>query len=237
MTDNLNSLPLPTDGRTDVTDYARKNALGNGVSALFTNLESELIFQINRAEIILGCVAWLTNENIINALAKKQTQIVVQKEDFLRPEMFYLPDWKWKIRGMYDRLHFDITRHELPDFAQELSVCGDPEVAPVRCMGNYNRDKAPVHPRMHHKFVLFCKRDFYPDDDYPGMFGDIKPYAVWTGSFNFTHNAGQSLENALIITIPEIVAAYTREYAHVLALSESLDWEADWVEPEYRIGT
>jgi phosphatidylserine/phosphatidylglycerophosphate/cardiolipin synthase-like enzyme len=46
-----------------------------------------------------------------------------------------------------------------------------------------------------------------------------------------------SLENALVIRNPDIVTAYVWEYSHVFALSEPLDWEQDWVAPEYRLGT
>ena len=34
-----------------------------------------------------------------------------------------------------------------------------------------------------------------------------------------------------------IVQAYYQEWGQVFALSEPLDWESEWVEPEYRIGT
>jgi len=65
----------------------------------------------------------------------------------------------------------------------------------------------------------------------------LEPYAVWTGSFNFTKNAGFSLENAVIMRNPKIVNAYLLEWANVEAISEPLDWENDWVAPEWRIGT
>ncbi len=36
---------------------------------------------------------------------------------------------------------------------------------------------------------------------------------------------------------PEIMAAYAREWFQVYAISEPLDWESEWCEPQYRIGT
>lgn len=65
----------------------------------------------------------------------------------------------------------------------------------------------------------------------------ISPYAVWTGSFNITKNAGMSFENALYITDMAIVNAYYQEFSQITALSESLNWFKDWVEPQWRIGT
>jgi phosphatidylserine/phosphatidylglycerophosphate/cardiolipin synthase-like enzyme len=65
----------------------------------------------------------------------------------------------------------------------------------------------------------------------------VQPYAAWTGSFNFTLNAASSLENAVILREPTLVNAYYEEWAQVLAVSEPLDWTADWVEPDWRIGS
>lgn len=46
-----------------------------------------------------------------------------------------------------------------------------------------------------------------------------------------------SFENALYITDMVIVNAYYQEFAQITALSESLNWFKDWVEPQWRIGT
>jgi len=59
----------------------------------------------------------------------------------------------------------------------------------------------------------------------------------WTGSFNFTKNAGYSLENALIVRDKRIVSAYVNEFAQVAAVSEPLDWETSWSNPQHFIGS
>ncbi len=84
---------------------------------------------------------------------------------------------------------------------------------------------------MHNKFLVFARITHEQDRD------TITPYAVWTGSFNFTVNAVASLENALYLTSPEIVGAFFEEFGQIMALSEPLDWESDWMTPEWRIGT
>jgi phosphatidylserine/phosphatidylglycerophosphate/cardiolipin synthase-like enzyme len=63
------------------------------------------------------------------------------------------------------------------------------------------------------------------------------PYEVWTGSFNFTKNATYSFENAIVSRDRNLVAAYFSEFSQLAALSEPLDWEVEWVAPEWRIGT
>jgi phosphatidylserine/phosphatidylglycerophosphate/cardiolipin synthase-like enzyme len=69
------------------------------------------------------------------------------------------------------------------------------------------------------------------------IYNKVCPYAVWTGSYNFTKNAGMSFENALYIEDQPIVDAYMAEYAQIFSLSEPLDWTSEWSVPEYRIGT
>lgn len=52
-----------------------------------------------------------------------------------------------------------------------------------------------------------------------------------------TWNATASLENAVVITAPQIVNAYLDEWRQILAISEPLDWESQWCAPQWRIGT
>jgi hypothetical protein len=65
----------------------------------------------------------------------------------------------------------------------------------------------------------------------------IIPRGVWTGSFNPTANGTRSRENAVLIEGVSIAAAYLKEWFQVYAISEPLDWESEWSEPQYRIGT
>jgi phosphatidylserine/phosphatidylglycerophosphate/cardiolipin synthase-like enzyme len=65
----------------------------------------------------------------------------------------------------------------------------------------------------------------------------IKPYAVWTGSFNFTKTAPLSFENAVVIQDAKIVEAYFKEYAQIAALSEPLDWTVVWIAPQWSFQT
>jgi phosphatidylserine/phosphatidylglycerophosphate/cardiolipin synthase-like enzyme len=86
---------------------------------------------------------------------------------------------------------------------------------------------------MHNKFVLFCNVKEAEGDGFP----EITPYAVWTGSFNFSKNATFSFENAVVLTDQAVVQSYYREWGQILALSEPLNWEDPWCAPEWRIGS
>lgn len=76
----------------------------------------------------------------------------------------------------------------------------------------------------------------YYDPGFGIGFDYIKPYAVWTGSFNFSKTATQSFENALYILEPSIVQAYFSEWSQLTALSEPLNWESVSIFPEWMIG-
>lgn len=198
-------------------------------SVFFRNLTDRLIGFIDEAECVVGCVAWLTNKRILDALARKRgVSIVVQKEDFLRPDLDSLANWKAELNARYKRLS-TVDRRHLGE-AEKLSFCGGNQEEAVRCVGVVSKDRAS--PRCHHKFVVFCKHTQI------GYEIDVVPYAVWTGSFNFTWNAEQSLENAVVLRHPEIVQAYYREFQQILALSEELDWSASsYVNAQWRIGS
>ena len=86
---------------------------------------------------------------------------------------------------------------------------------------------------MHHKFLVRLEYNDRAESasDY------LLPVAVWTGSFNFSKNAGYSFENAVEIHDAVIATAYFEEFARVMSLSEPLEWESAWVYPEWRIGT
>jgi hypothetical protein len=227
---DLNLLNIPGEE----SSYRRAVTQNAGdATVYFDGLADALIGHILQADIVLGCVAWMTHLEILEALQIVHTAIVVQKEDFLRPDGTSNQD----LRAAYGRLHCGIERHLMPGLMRYLSVSADPVIDPVRCCGNHNRNRAATSPRMHHKFLVFAKGG----DLIPGPHGydvfRVEPYAVWTGSFNFTNNGSRSFENALFIQNKQLAEAYYNEFAHVFALSEPLNWEDPWVAPEYRIGT
>lgn len=203
------------------------------ISVYFRQLKANLISHIHEFPFVFGCVAWLTDVEILNAMSTRDCQIVVQKEDFLRPDLDSENEWKSVIRQRYSSLSCPFIRD---DFGATVALCdrgGDPTIDPVRCVGNHNSSKHPSQPRMHNKFLLF---GYAERKDEPPLH-NIYPQAVWTGSFNFSKNAGRSLENALYITDPAIVWAYFHEYRQILTISESLDWTSEWCAPEWRIGS
>jgi hypothetical protein len=84
--------------------------------------------------VVVGCVAWLSSRSVLEALArKKAVAIVVQKEDFLRPDL----DQNWtragrELRAFYRALPCGFERFEYPGLVKTLSVYGDTSMDTVR---------------------------------------------------------------------------------------------------------
>ncbi len=239
MADDLNKLYIPTDDFREKYELHDFSIIKDHISVYFKNIKTKLIEKINSFDVILGCVAWLTDFEILDAMARKQTAIIVQKEDFLRPDINEVGnnDWRNRLQKAYSRLKFDYCRHNFTNRLNGLSYCAESILEPVRCVGNYNKDKAPAFPRMHNKFLVFCKVGHEQSEFDNGYEEIIIPCAVWTGSFNFTKNAGLSFENALFIDDIDIAKSYYNEFGQIAALSEQLNWQSIWVEPEWRIGS
>ncbi len=227
---NLNDLGVPVDHETEPQADHGMSAVAK-VEVIFRNHRARLLDEIARCDVVLGCVAWLTDSAVLGALANCQhVSIVVQKEDFLRPDLGQA--WGQHLRRLYDALPSPLLRYDLPGGVSGLNYASDPAIAPVRCVGNHNRDRQPAWPRMHNKFLVFCDQD-QDSTSAPA----VVPRRVWTGSYNISLNAAASWENAVLIDSAEVADAYAREFAQILTFSEPLDWTSDWVSPEYRIGS
>lgn len=233
---NLNDLEIFGLQHSSLQDFSTSNTDAS-VQVYFKDIESHLIRHIESADVVVGCVAWLTSPTILAALSKKSgVSIIVQKEDWLRPDLDNRENWKERHKSRYARLPSSLTRLDLglrDTVLREMSYCKDPTIEAVRCVGNHNSEKVSAFPRMHHKFIVLCREIAVKDNEYM----NYAPYEVWTGSFNFTKNAGSSFENAVVLREATLAKAFLGEYAQVAALSEQLDWESEWIEPQWRAGS
>jgi len=238
---NLNHARLPTDGLSQPLQDPSTRLAGVDAEVVFRDLQPRLVAMIESYPIVVGCVAWLTSGPIIDALAtRRAVSIIVQKEDFLRPDHNGdRQEWAYRLRTRYAYLE-DVgptpaLRYIMPAPLCNASVCSTPTIEPIRCVGNHNSSRSPAHPRMHNKFLVFGQMHQPEGADHDCQ--TFRAEAVWTGSFNLTDTASNSFENAVIIRDERIAAAYALEYAQIAVLSEPLDWETEWMAPEWRIGT
>src|SRR5262245_10443227 len=147
---NLNHLRIPSDGSPVPID--NPNWSVGEIEVHFRGLNEQLCRLINEADYVFGCVAWLTDDDILDRLATKDgVSIVVQKEDFLRPEEGARADWQKAMHAKYAAIE-GVDRFSFSGgLARELSTCHDTNVAAIRCMGPRNQGRSSA--RMHNKFA------------------------------------------------------------------------------------
>lgn len=204
------------------TDYSHRS--GN-ITVHFRGIKEKLLSEIKESEIILGAVAWLTDHDILEEISKKPCQILLQKEDFLRPDMevSLSNGSKLKLKKAYDEISFDYTSMNFSNKIMELSYDDIFDIEPVRCFGYLTDKYRHCSPKMHNKFLIFAEFDIDSKK--------IKAKKVWSGSANLTVISMHSLENAILIEDEIIATQYLKEYEYIYYLSESLNWDSTWASP------
>ena len=172
---------------------------------------------------VIGAVAWITDLDILEALSRRQTLLVIQKEDFLRPDMEsrLSNEAKQRLHTAYSQLKpFDGTKVSVGPFFQFQNDIYQ-HLNPIQCFGFYSEKEMFRTPRMHNKFLVFLykKEKLY------------YPQKVWTGSLNLTQLSMHSLENAVLISDENIAAAYAEEAQNIYLNSEELNWKNNWINP------
>lgn len=217
-------------GRDDFADlnelvtYDHSIASAN-VEVFFRDLKDHLLEQISYADMVIGAVAWITDLDILAALAQKKTLLVVQKEDFLRPDLqsTLTASDKATLHQAYDALQpFDGSKVPVGPFDQALYPEKLAHLAPVRSFGYCVPTQMYRVPKMHNKFLAFLQHD--ESDTY-------QPTSVWTGSLNFTAMSLNSLENAIVVRDPKIAEAFICEAQIIYIKGDPLNWESDWINP------
>ena len=196
--------------------------INNSIQPYFDNLEKHLVEYIEKSTYVIGCVAWLTNRNIIEALENIcGAKIIINKEEFLSSKMVTGKKFYYKcLRGRYN---------DIPDmFASECLCCSK---SIMNCdyfkkifgtINNLDKNKdgsiltcgiVNNFSKMHHKFLIFFD-------------SKMNPTGLWTGSYNLSSTSNFSLENALYITNKDIINEYIKEFIAIYSYSEPYNWES-----------
>lgn len=208
---NLNSLIK--------NDHSIKS--GN-IEIVFRKIKERLIQEIDKSNLVFGAVAWLVDKDVLKALSFKQCQIVLQKEDFLRPDLAeFLSDKDKKcLQDLYQDLSCNLNTTQFQGKIVDLVRYGIFDLQPVTCFGYYNQRLRHCTPKMHNKFFIFATLDKYTNK--------VEPQKVWTGSANITQMSMHSLENGVIIDDKDIANSYMKEYEQIYFISDKLNWNSNW---------
>ena len=160
---NLNTINVRNK---DVQDCQQQNFSiiddNKKTEVYFKDIEKHIINKIRKYKKVVGCVAWLTNFNILKELEKKDSVlIIVQEEDFLRPDTNFdgrLEDWKEKIHKYYNSLYN--SQNGIYLGVCSISCASGLGFSGIRRLGKINTDKNPAFPRMHNKFIICFNNEF-----------------------------------------------------------------------------
>lgn len=225
---NLNEVLVNCDGTVIKQSDFSTSGCNNDIEVYFKNIEKVIIDKIKKYKYVVGCIAWLTNENILKELAKKEEcLIIVQDEDFLRPDIDFdgnMKSWKNKIFKLYNNIKKIDTTCLVPIGINILSTVK----TGIRRCGMLNTDKKPAFPRMHNKFIIVFN-DAYIYDEKEEMLPDpVIEGEVITGSYNYTENSNNSLENIVCIKDNNIISAYYKQFGEIAIMSVPLKWSKEW---------
>ena len=180
----------------------------------FRNLEEVLLRELVEADIVLGCVAWITSEPILEELARRTTCLILDHKIPTMPahrkEAYAALQYQDKT-PIYNMLRNGHGWEEYFCYTNEKGV-----PLPRTMYGDWNfeaglyRVDGGRYRYLHHKFLIMLK-----SKGICTCGKDIYEPTVWTGSFNLTKNAKTGLENATIIRDPAVCASFLCEFLEV----------------------
>lgn len=182
----------------------------------FDNIEFHLIHHLKSATYCVGCVAWITNKNIIEAMTQLNGCMLVVQNDTINT--IHTKTYK-NISHLctnipHARLN-KLNNGKYHTLQQLLKVCSPSPSSPrcnktaVRICG-FSKNNITRQPLMHHKFVILFN-------------SKLRVKGVWTGSYNFTTNANQSFENSIFITDKNIIMKYLKEFIIVMQSAQYIN--------------
>jgi len=249
---NFNELKIPSH------NIELKNVTYDENCLYDTNIKDHLIEKILKFKdgFIFGCVAWLNDHDILNALAEcSNVQILIQKDHKIKIQRYDLGaefgDTNKPVQMLYKKLRFSNSRFRCHHDMSFLNMNSNGIIDPIRTVGvekieqkswqKYKNSK----PLMHHKFLVFCKKNekrrTYGGDT--ATENDLYiAVGLWNGSFNFTKNASKSFENATYFQkndgSSEMINGCLKTHHDLFTISESLAWGEEYgVHPDYKIGS
>lgn len=163
----------------------------------------ELIASEGNQKTIFLCMAWLKNERILTYLVKYAKRVLglVNNEDYsTQPKTlaYYdaLPRFKEPLHEAFKHTKSVLRTLDRDEHGNKLKEC---QYHPINSFGNAafntNSNNGTNMPSiMHNKVIIF-----FDEVTLPGGIKAESPSSFITGSFNYTRNANNNLENAIFI--------------------------------------
>ena len=210
------------DQQIDLSIDHSTDASSSDVEVVLRNLKQRLLDFIKDSSLVCGCVAWMSDDDIIFEMGGKGLGVVIQRDSFnesLMRSYSLIPCPRLLLnQSKILSIVFDFNDQSDPIVVNRLNQ----RLGQVRCIGyplnQLNQSSLNMGvPLMHHKFLS-------SNFSIIGSELRVKVDAVWTGSFNFTKNGNRSLENVVIMRQAEVLRAYVDEFINLFfSCSEALN--------------
>jgi hypothetical protein len=201
-----------------ITNDTKLNINNKIIQPYFHDIENHLLNYIENSSYIIGCVAWLTNKNILDAITNLNgAKIIINKEEYLNSNMEKGKKYFYKcLRGRYN---------DISDMFDKICKCCNKIMIECDKFKNIfgpikNKSGAILtcgivnnFSKMHHKFLILFNEN-------------VEPTGIWTGSYNLSSNSNFSLENALYITDNDVIIEYIKEFMTIYYFSEPYNWKS-----------
>jgi phosphatidylserine/phosphatidylglycerophosphate/cardiolipin synthase-like enzyme len=159
----------------------------------FTDIEQQICQYIDEADEVWICSAWFSSIPILDQASLRTAKLIIS-------------DWSRLSKGN-PNYSPKLTREILQAIPQTYIYA--PTSSSSSAGGHSS--SAGGHPTeflMHDKFIV--------------LFQDQKPYAIITGSYNYTQNAKNNFENIVYIEDHEVAKKFANEFEKILSFSRLL---------------
>ncbi len=177
----------------------------------------------NADAVVVSCYV-LSRRPLFEALAQKERVLMLcHKTDMAGPaDARNAKPFVQRVRALQGR---EFAPSELAPAAPWFQHCVPVKKVPVaRCLGDFQSDRTV--PLMHDKTIVALRKSTDAQTYYP--------YALWTGTNNFTENATRSVGVGMIVDHPETAAMRLNDILNYVLSSEPVPWCHQALTPEWR---
>lgn len=217
----------------DIDKYVNFSSLNGDIDVHFFNIKDRLLEFIEKSECLVGCVAWLTDFDIISSLNRKSAlSMVVNKTAALDKKQ------KASLMPLVGEGNSSLGPGPGSDLRYHMDPQKNGQLDKIRCIGFAGEKYAPI---MHHKFLVSLKSNPNPSNSGElwvhgeSVNSPLRAEAVWTGSYNFTNLASEKhLENVVMIKDLDIARRFFCMWEQIYIRSESMTKASNTLDPDQK---
>lgn len=235
---------------TNLNNYRDETLIykSSNLEVYFNNIKDVIIDYINKYDYIVGCIAWFTDEQLIKSCVDKYVSIIVQKESFLNTINYKILNYDFCNLTLYNNIYlenkspvrcfgFSSSNSVRPNMHHKFLVLGK-LYSIIKDQKLYKESRNNfININRNYDLDIYEKKDFETkitikdlirvhQNQYVHNNKELQiyiPEVVITGSYNYTNNATNSIENIIILKDKKVANVFYNEYLFLIQKSEGLN--------------